>query len=77
MLLRADILQKTVVGSPCAIRLRVIESIIARDQIAFYQFYAFHLFLVEVQKTAGYKNVPSMRNRNLEIRIAGDKRSPQ
>ena len=55
------------------IRLRVIEDRNARDQSAFC---AFHTFLVEVQTNAGYI-LPRMRNNNLEIRIAGDKRSPQ
>ena len=52
------------------IRLRGAEGRDARDQIAFC---AFPSLLVEVQTNAGY----SMRNNNLEIRIAGSSCRPQ
>ena len=39
------------------IRLRVIESPNASDQIAFCAFHSFHSFLVEVQMNAGYIHV--------------------
>ena len=55
------------------IRLRRVEGRNTRNQVAFF---AFHSFLVEVQTNAEYIHV-HMRNNNLEIRIAGDKRSPQ
>ena len=55
------------------IRLRGVKGRDARDQIAFC---TFDSFLVEVQTNAGYIHVMHLNN-NLDIKIAGDKRSLQ
>ena len=56
---------------PRVIRLRVMEGSHARDQIALC---AFHTLLVEVQTNCWLRRI---RNKNLEITIAGSSCRPQ
>ena len=58
------------------IRLWVIECPNVHDQIIIV-LCAFHSFLVEVQTNANAPYMQRIHNNNLEIRIAGDKRSLQ